>query len=346
MFIQPDNLSLKQIADAVQRLSDFYIQHPKSSTPWSESYCQIAYRYYFLPLNFERVRQVINRGLQVDFFKGLRTFIDWGAGPGTASFALSQNSQLKTQISQQILIDRLTKPFQVFADLHSHLIRPQHLSTLKNIEPSQFNFNFKANESALVMSYALTEVTELPQGWQNYEALMLLEPATSEDGRKLLEIRKKLIANGYFIWAPCIHQNACPLLEKSKTDWCHDRFHVEAPDWFTQLEDLLPMKNKTITTSYLLARRTAPTFKLIQSPDGQNLLGRLTGDSRDEKGKTRQMICRQNEREFLTWMHKNVEPQTFSRGDLVCISPNHEAKSNEIRLKDDQSSILGSRITS
>ena len=69
----------------------------------------------------------------------------------------------------------------------------------------------------------MTEIADLPQHWDEFEALMILEPATSQDGRKLLELRSQLIQKGYSIWAPCLHQLACPLLTKSKTDWCHDR---------------------------------------------------------------------------------------------------------------------------
>ena len=321
--------SIAKIAEAVLKLSDHYIQHPEQETPWSQEFCQLAYRQYYLPLNFERCRQVIQRGLDVGFFNQLTQFVDWGAGPGTASLALAACAQLKPQIKKQILIDRLATPFKIFSDLHQSLIQPETVTkpSLDQLE------NLNTKTSALIFSYSLTEIQDLPKGWQQFEALLILEPATHQDGRKLLSLRQKLIQEGYFIWAPCTHQKACPLLEKSKTDWCHDRFHLTAPDWFWRLEEMLPMKNKTITTSYLLARRTPPPQAHIIDP----LLGRLTGDSREEKGKTRQMICRGEEREFLTWMHKQLKPQIFPRGELLKISPNFELKSNEIRLNDHNS---------
>ena len=155
---------------------------------------------------------------------------------------------------------------------------------------------------------------------------MILEPSTSQDGRKLLETRRLLLEKGYSIWAPCTHQLNCPLLTHSKNDWCHDRVHVSSPDWFLELESHLPMKNKTVTTSYLLARkRKAPEFLQKKA--------RLTGDTLEEKGKTRQLICRNEQREFLTWMHKNIEPQTLARGELIDLPQDFEVKSNELRLK-------------
>lgn len=320
MFSTKPSDSIHAIAESVLQLSDFYIQNPDRETPWNANFCQIAYRNYFLPLNQIRCAKVIERGNYVDFFTGLTHFVDWGSGPGTASFALANDPALKSQIKRQFLVDISTTPHRAFADLHAQLIQPE-LSTRLEFK----SFLDQKNKTCLVFSYSMTEIAKLPAGWDQAEALMILEPATSQDGRKLLQFRQQLIEKGYSIWAPCTHQLACPLLTKSNHDWCHDRFHVDAPDWFWEVDALLPMKNRTITTSYLLARKKpAPTFAAN--------IGRLTGDSREEKGKTRQMLCRNEEREFLTWMHRKVEPQIFPRGELVAITENHEMKSNEIRV--------------
>lgn len=322
MFQTEPNLSLRQIADAVLKLSDFYIRHSEATTPWDEEYCQIAYRSYFLPLNDLRNRRVIEKGYSIGFFEGLTTFIDWGCGPGTASLALASFEKLRPQIEKQVLIDQSRLVLSHFQDLHSILVKPE-----KTTDP-HLTKNLQKENSCLVCSYSLTEVTELPKGWEAFEALMILEPSTSDDGRELLTLRQKLIDQGYSIWAPCTHQMKCPLLNESKTDWCHDRIEVDAPDWFLELEQYLPMRNRTITTSYLLARKA-------KAPEFAKNIGRLIGDSREEKGKTRQMFCRGEHREFLTWMHKKITPQVFPRGELVELSENFELKANELRVQTD-----------
>jgi len=325
MFIdayQNQKTNLKVLAEQVLKLSDFFITHPSDQTPWSENFCKQAYRYYYLPLNYLRCELVIKRGLQVGFFKNLETTIDWGSGPGTASFALAKNLELNINLKNQILIEKSTEAIKSFQDLHIHLKNPQITSELNF---KKINCNVK--KSLLVFSYSITEMNSLPDEWNQFEALMILEPSTKQDGRKLLDLRKKLIAEGYTIWAPCTHQQSCPLLEESKTDWCHDRTHVNTPPWFLQLEQHLPFKNKTITTSYLLARKSKPDFNF------ENKI-RLTGDSLAEKGKTRQLACRGPEREFLAWMHKDIKPQTLPRGDLISLAISDiEQKSNELRLK-------------
>jgi Mitochondrial small ribosomal subunit Rsm22 len=324
MFQKEPRIPLKQIADSVLKLSDFYIQYPEATTPWDEEFCQIAYRHYFLPLNFLRNSRVVQKGFDVGFFADLNSFTDWGCGPGTASFAFSAHEGLRPQIKKQILIDQSELALSHFDDLHSQLINVEKAAGTSLRKA--LTFTTPKENSCLVFSYSLTEVSQFPEGWEQFEALMILEPSTSEDGRHLLELRQKLIDKGYSIWAPCTHQLKCPLLVESKTDWCHDRIQVDAPDWFLELEDYLPMRNRTVTTSYLLARRkTATSYP--------NTVGRLIGDSREEKGKTRQMFCRREKREFLTWMHKKIAPQIFPRGELVELPTQFEEKANELRVE-------------
>jgi ribosomal protein RSM22 (predicted rRNA methylase) len=318
MFAASPSEKLQTIANSVLQLSDFYIKNPQLHTPWDKSFCQIAYRNYYLPLNFTRCAKVIVRGQEVGFFKDLTHFIDWGSGPGTASLALAE-SALRAQIREQILFDHSDTVLKVFSDLHQKLVKPvtQNVLDLKRLSNKE--------KSCLVLSYSFTELTELPAGWNHFEALMILEPSTGDDGRRLMALRETLIANGFSIWAPCTHHLSCPLLTHSKHDWCHDRAVVDAPEWFEELEQLLPMRNRTVTTSYLLARKRPP-------PEVLKTKARLTGDSLEEKGKTRQLICRNENREFLSWMHKSISPQVIARGELIDLNFEFEVKANELRL--------------
>jgi len=318
-LIQEPQIKPQQLVDSIKRLSDFFVNNPDHLTPWEYDYCKHAYRYYYLPLNYIRNEQVIHRGLQVNFFQNITSTVDWGAGPGTASLALTQTLPFKLQ--KQILIDQSKIAIDSFKDLQNELQQP-FFSTELNIK----NLNIDYKKSLLVYSYSLTEMDELPDGTFDFESIMILEPSTQDDGRKLQQLREQLIKEGYFIWAPCTHQLSCPLLHQSKTDWCHDRYHVNAPDWFWGLEKHLPFKNKTITTSYLLAKRTPP-------PGVLKTLSRTVGDSVEEKGKTRQLVCRGIDREFLAWLHKEKNTQTIPRGELISISDDYEKKSNELRIK-------------
>lgn len=318
-FIGQPEIKTLTLADHIQRLSDFFVNQPLGLTPWDKDFCQKAYRYYYLPLNYIRNENVVQRGLTVNFFKDIHTTVDWGAGPGTASLALAKN--LPQNLKKQILIDQSASALKNFSDLKPILKNPIYSNELK-----LKNLDIDYQKSLLVFSYSLTEMKHWPDGFFDFDSIMILEPSTQDDGRKLLNLRQKLIDQGYSIWAPCPHQLACPLLTQSKTDWCHDRYHVQAPDWFWDIEKHLPFKNKTITTSYLLAKKKPPQ-------DHDKNTARTVGDSLNEKGKTRQLICRSSEREFLTWMHKETSPEIIPRGELITVPDDCEKKSNELRVK-------------
>lgn len=311
-----DRLQLKlsdsrKLAESVLRLSDYYIQHPEEETPWEYPWAQAAYLVYFHPLNLARNYLVTQRGKTVGFFEGLTSAIDFGAGMGSASLALKE----LTAISDFSLIEKSSIPSTLIKTpwASSAHFKKEHL--------------VQSQKTLAVFSYSLTEAKASETQWPSWasqcEALMILEPSTSRDGRQLLQLREKLIAQGFSLWAPCLHQEACPLLTHSKTDWCHDRLHLIAPNWFKEIEKHLPFKNSTITTSYLLARKTPAPLRETTI--------RLVGDHLHEKGKSRQMICRGTHREFLSWLHRQGQAPVYPRGELLPM-PKATLKGDELRV--------------
>ncbi|QDK46695.1 hypothetical protein DOM22_16805 [Bdellovibrio sp. ZAP7] len=303
----------KELAKCVLALSDFFITQPEGQTPWHESWAQVAYLCYYLPLNAVRLRAVIGEGEKRGFFQDLEDVYDFGAGLATASLSLSETQNLK-----YTLIERATEP-QRLIEKYFPFFKSQEW--IRTIGSSQIK---NPKKSLALFSYSLTELSDLPAWAYECEALMIAEPSTQQDGRKLMELRAKLLEKGFHVWAPCTHEGPCPLLTQSKTDWCHDRIHFDAPKWFLNMEEQLPMKNRTLTTSYLLMRKTKP--EAIAA-------ARVVGDTLKEKGKDRQMICRGSDREFLAWMHKFKIQQEIPRGALIEIPEGLQKVSNELRVQ-------------
>ncbi|MFM6930210.1 MAG: small ribosomal subunit Rsm22 family protein [Bdellovibrio sp.] len=302
----------KDLAKCVLALSNFFISQPESQTPWHESWAQVAYLCYYLPLNSARLTAVIAEGEKRGFFDGLEEVLDFGAGLATASLSLSA-----TKSFRYTLIECATEPQRLIE---------KHFPFFKGHEWTRtFSGQRLGNpkKTLALFSYSLTELSELPEWAYDCEAIMIAEPSTQQDGRKLLTLRQNLIEKGYYAWAPCTHQDSCPLLSQSKTDWCHDRIFFEAPAWFQKMEEQLPMKNRTLTTSYLLMRKAKPA---------EIHAARVVGDTLKEKGKDRQMICRGPDREFLAWMHKNKLHQDIPRGALIEVPNSFQKVSNELRV--------------
>lgn len=309
------------LAAEVRRLSDFYISNPSGATPWAERWAQAAYLAYYLPLNFARASAVAHEAHTRGFFSGLSTLIDFGAGPGTAQMAISDRF---TGLTTSICIDRSREPLE----LHKRLLEGSTQNIAWRTETSPESLPRRDTRLA-VFSYAATELERLPSWATESEAILLIEPSTREDGRALLRTRSALLTSGYHAWAPCSHQGPCPLLDSSERDWCHDRIEWDAPPGWDALERELPMKNRTLTYSYVLLRKTPP-------PTTRPHLARVIGDPLVEKGKTRQLICQGPSREFLAWFPQRMKGRTpdLNRGDLIELSPDLTIKANEIRLRE------------
>lgn len=317
----------RRLARAVLQLSDYYTQGDNRSTPWHEAWAQAASIAYYFPLNYARNFSVAREAARLGFLSGFDNVVDFGSGTGSALFAFFDQGLGGSPALHAL--DVSGDALEIGAGLSSERSRMgsygrETLGSGKAGAPP-------TRRSLLLASYVLTELPRVPDEWLEYEGLVVIEPSTQNAGRRLMRERQALIEAGFRIWAPCTHERPCPLLVHSERDWCHDRIHWNAPRWFTEIESHLPIKNRTLTFSYLLARRS------VAPPAGLEGLGRLTGDMLVEKGKTRQSICRGPAREFLAWFPQRLEAGEsieLQRGNLVRFNADElEPKSNELRIK-------------
>jgi hypothetical protein len=299
-------------AKDVLALSELYNGGLGSPQIWSQIDLLRAYLYYFLPLNMARLKAAYQFGHELGFFKNLTSVIEFGSGPGTSQLAFGHELNIKSWRAQESAQTAQT----IHKTLASavKLIAPEFLKKSLRVEPNTLG----------VFSYSLCE-KELPNWAFDCEALFVVEPATERWGRNLMALRKKLIKGGFSIWAPCTHNDDCPLLEKTKNDWCHMRAHIELPNWLSEFSKQLPMRNDTVTYSYLLVRKTPPPEKIKDTT-------RVIGDTLYEKGKIRQAICRGSDREYLSWLRKHSNPEVIERGRLITLPKNIEKKGNELRV--------------
>lgn len=311
------------LAKSILDLSDHYI-HDKGPTPWQNSSTLVAYISYFFPLNYIRARSAIYEISRLGFLKNIDSFVDFGSGPGTLPCAFRDAERNLPGISIEHYKNAPTIYQNLSADHSTNLKWHRELKLIEIAE---------TQKKLLLLSYSLLELGNLPEGWDKFNSLLIIEPSDRLNGRNLLGVRDSLIKSGYKIWAPCTHQQSCPLLS-TKADWCHHRVFWQQPKWFKDLENQLPIKNKTLTYSFLAASRQAPPPQLSQ-------LSRLTGDQLDEKGKVRQMVCRNSDREFLSWLKKVGRPSEYNRGDLIKMNLEAKKVSNEIRLGLEDISVLG-----
>jgi len=302
------------LAPDVKRLSDYYINGHGARTPWNESYALRAYGAYFLPLNVVRLQAAwceVRRFLQAE---QINEIWDFGSGLGALHWLLEDQDWISPR--SFVCIERESKA----VDQHRQL-----MANFKCKWMPEFNPKRRPGRNALaVFSYSFLEMQENLPPLEDFSHLLIVEPSFKDTGRALMNWRARWIQGGFTPLAPCTHSLACPLLVHSERDWCHQRVHFAASPKFLELEAHLPMKNHTLTFSYLLLSQ------LVESPLWRGSV-RVIGDTLHEKGKTRQLVCRGPEREFLSWLSRNGEAPMIPHGALIPEMGPTESKSNELR---------------
>jgi len=304
------NHDSKVIADCILKMSDFYIQFPHHPTPWNEPWCQIAQLSYYLPLNYLRTQAALERpGVQLNQITQL---FDFGCGLSPTSWYFYLN--LNTYKSLQIyLLDKSPIPIEI--------LKKMGLPITHVLPSLEFRHIVHSPNTLTSCSYVLTEMQN-QKDWQwllTCKNLFILEPSTQIDSRRLMEFRSTLLANGFYIQAPCTHLKPCPLLIHSNSDWCHDRVSVTFP-FLENIEKHLPFHNRTVTFSYLVSTKHVASAG-THWPDRSQRLARVIGDTLKEKGKTKQAVCYSEERTFLTWLNKKWPDggRKIPRGSVIQI---------------------------
>lgn len=359
--IKPLGYSLsepKKLAQAVLKLSDFFIRGAAASGNsdvsadyWKDPGHHAAYLSYFSVLNFVRARAVFEEVRRTRFLLEAREVLDWGCGAGAATQALAVECASFLPALKFLGMDKSPIALREFGKVLSHFkIKADtaigDIRLLSSTQAKEESTRLGLNRvDTFIFSYVLNEMElsdDEPKGVgpqsprdkipvpgyplipDHVQRLILIEPSTNQAGRKLLLFRDKMIEQGWFAWAPCTHQEFCPLYNQSGRDWCHHRLNWNKPEWFSDLEPFLPMRNDTLTLSYVLLSRQPPLTDLSG-------LARVVGDEQPERGKTRQMICRGVNREFLSWLDRSRLKPGLKRGDLLRIRDGIN-KPKEVRI--------------
>ena len=285
----------------VRQLSDYYIAFAGGATPWHEPFARAAYLAYFLPLNFRRLAEVWAEARRFGIVAGAREIWDLGSGIGTLQWVLEEDP---SSPRPYLCVEQSSAAIAIHREFNKNWLGDS---------PPRWRPEFvdhrRPGPGALgVFSYSWLEMPNVDL--EVFDHLLIVEPSTSTASRALMAKRSDLIARGYNVLAPCTHHDACPLLIHSKRDWCHRRTSFEPPPWWEELEAELPMVNRTLTYSYLLASRTIKA----DLPAGA---ARVIGDTLKENGKTRQLICRGPRREFLSWLHREGAAPRLPQGTLL-----------------------------
>jgi hypothetical protein len=160
-------------------------------------------------------------------------------------------------------------------------------------------------------------------------ALVVVEPALRERTRHLHRLRARLIGLGRSIFAPCLHDQACPMLANER-DWCHEDRAVNLPEWLIPVARAAGLRYEGLTFSYLVVRRDgqglrglipARTFRVVNLP--KKTKGKLEIDLCGEPSAPEVLRAMRLDREASG---ANAPWEELRRGDLVHLSPSADRR--------------------
>jgi len=320
-WLQDQVLSLGHNLNAPKSLASLIVsqstdyQNKESTTDWSSKSKHASYLSYFFPLNMIRSLKVLDEAMRWDFFAKVDKVVDFGSGPGTLTQALLHHP--KIQLKEIAAYDNTPELASYFRGLSTPETQVNYFAQTPPPPPT-------SDKTALLASYAFNELSQngAPNWIYDYTHILLIEPSTQVVFSNLLKLRKELIDRGFTILAPCPHQGVCSM-SHSRKDWCHDRVYWEQPPWFAELEKELPIKNPSLTFSYLIATRKPPATLPHY--------WRVVGDGLKEKGKTKWLICKDSDRNFISFLKRSGRAPLLYRGERITLN-NFEEKGNELRF--------------
>jgi ribosomal protein RSM22 (predicted rRNA methylase) len=226
------------------------------------------------PATFAACRRVLAEAAQAVPEFSPTSLLDVGTGPGTASWAAITQWPSLAQITQ-------VEQSPVFADLAASLNAASGLGVLENARLSRSSLrdvDVAEKADVVLASYVLAELplVSIPEIvtslWKRAnQALVLLEPGTSQGFARTRAARDALIAEGAHIAAPCTHDRACPM---AGDDWCHfkvrlarSRLHMHAKS------ATVPFEDEAISYVVALRKATPSEACRILAPPVSNKTG-------------------------------------------------------------------------
>ena len=217
------SVPVKKIAALVKDLSDRYRMGralPNGKFLNSTDYA-IAYAAYRLPGTYAAIYSVLTKVKSLLPAYNPGTFLDIGAGPGTAMWG---TALIWPHLEELTLLEREECMINIGKRLASH----SDLNLLREAKWIKADILHSENiqqYDLVVASYVLGELPIknndefINKCWNSTrDMLVIIEPGTPEGFSRINRARDLLLKSGAKMIAPCPHNKICPI---DDSDWCH-----------------------------------------------------------------------------------------------------------------------------
>lgn len=296
-----------------------------------------AYLLYFWPVSYGQARHV-HREIGVR----PRAVLDLGSGPGPLALAA-----FDAGANEVFAADRSRPALELAARIAETVQRPL---TTRHWDPLAKSPIPGANQawSVISLGHTLNELwSDAPDRLDRRTALcidllgrlrkggslLLLEPALRTTTRELLEVRDRLVSQGFAIRAPCLFRGECPALAR-EVDWCHGERTWEPPPALAAIIAAAGLHKEALKMSYLVV---APKGEAWSEPPPGRLF-RIVSEPLEGKSRLRVMGCGPEGRVPLALSDNAQTPENkvfleAVRGDVLALEGAEPAvEGNGVRI--------------
>jgi len=169
-------------------------------------------------------------------------------------------------------------------------------------------------------------------------SLVIVEPALRDCTRRLHRVRDRLlVTKAATVFAPCLHQEACPALA-DRDAWCHEDLPIDLPKRTASLARAAGLRWQGLTFSYLVLRKDGVTLRDAVAEHAY----RVVSEPIVTKGKRELFLCGYGARLRLTRLDRDgVKGDAWSRaqrGDVLSFADPPAA--NVTRVSADASAAI------
>ena len=207
---------------AQENLSSNYRQKNTSDSVFNSNEQSIAYLATRLPATFATVFSCMERFSHLYPNFSPTSLLDVGAGPATASLALSF---LYPAIQSTYLIEKNLAAIQ----LGQKLLTSSEIANISWMSKDMTLLQEFPKADLCIFSYSLNEITNIEKMLEQliqtrFSVFVFIEPGTPVGYQNILRARAFFLNKKYHVLAPCPHQKPCPI---KTPDWCHFSVRLE-----------------------------------------------------------------------------------------------------------------------
>ncbi len=285
-----------------------------------------GYLLFYWPVSYAQARHALN-----ELPSRPRSVLDLGSGPGPLSFAC-----LDAGAGEVVAADRSPAALQLARELAGEA--GEAIAT-RAWNGSAGDASPEGQYDLVTMGHVLNElwagqpdcvqrraglVERVSERVKKGGSLLLMEPALRETSRALLQVRDRLVADGYVVRSPCLFRGSCPALIK-ESDWCHAERDWELPPVVQQIAKAAGLHKESLKMTALLMGRPGESWQEL--PAGR--LFRIVSEPLSSKGRLRYIGCGPEGRFGLSLQDKHLNPgnKPFARlfrGDVIAVEGTEE----------------------